>query len=160
MSKLATALGNAYTDKRRAIRTRTFELGGHTFKVRVPLTSESDAMFVRVSAPASELVDEIYTTLTASLIKFKDQQSEEFQVTDNDIIVSGRSMREAAKNKAIMEARITEYVRLLVPEDPEQSMADITYADIEAEWPLSVQVALVDKISEAISPSYKETRGN
>lgn len=160
MSKLATALGNAYTDKRRAIRTRTFELGGHTFKVRVPLTSESDAMFVRVSAPASELVDEIYTTLTASLIKFKDQQSEEFQVTDNDIIVSGRSMREAAKNKAIMEARITEYVRLLVPEDPEQSMADITYADIESEWPLSVQVALVDKIAEVISPSYKETRGN
>jgi hypothetical protein len=105
-------------------------------------------------------VDKIYTTLTASLIKFKDQQSEEFQFTDNDIIVSGRSMREAAKNKAIMEARITEYVRLLVPEDPEQSMADITYTDIEAEWPLSVQVALVDKISEAISPSYKETRGN
>ena len=160
MSKLAATLGNAYTDKRRAIRTRAFELGGHTFKVRVPLTSESDAMFVRVSAPASELVDEIYTTLTTSLIKFKDQQSEEFQFTDNDIIVSGRSMREAAKNKAIMEARITEYVRLLVPEDPEQSMADITYADIEAEWPLSVQVALVDKISEAISPSYKETRGN
>lgn len=160
MSKLATALGNAYTDKRRAIRTRTFELGGHTFKVRVPLTSESDAMFVRVSAPASELVDEIYTTLTASLIKFKDQQSEEFQVTDNDIIVSGRSMREAAKNKAIMESRITEYVRLLVPEDPEQSMADITYADIESEWPLAVQVALVDKIAEVISPSYKETRGN
>ena len=88
MSKLATALGNAYTDKRRAIRTRTFELGGHTFKVRVPLTSESDAMFVRVSAPASELVDEIYTTLTASLINFKDHPSEEFHFTDNDIIVS------------------------------------------------------------------------
>jgi len=160
MSKLATALGNAYTDKRRAIRTRTFELGGHTFKVRVPLTSETDAMFTRISAPATEAIETTYNLLTASLIKFKDQQSEEFQFTDNDIIVSGRSMREAAKNKAMMEARMTEYVKLLVPEDPEQSMADITYADIEAEWPLSVQVALVDKISEVISPNYKETRGN
>jgi hypothetical protein len=160
MSKLATTLGNAYTDKRRAIRTRAFELGGHTFKVRVPLTSESDAMFARISAPAPELVEKLYATLTASLIKFKDQQSEEFQFTDNDIVVSGRSMRDAAKNKAIMEARVTEYVRLLVPEDPEQSMTDITYADIEAEWPLSVQVTLVDKIAEVISPSYKETRGN
>lgn len=160
MSKLAAALGNSYNDKRRAIRTRTFELGGHTFKVRVPLTSESEAMFERVSAPASELIEKFYATLTASLIKFKDQQSDEFQFTDNDIIVSGRSMREAAKNKAVMEARVTEYVKLLVPEDPEQSMADITYADIEAEWPLSVQVALVDKIVEVISPSYKETRGN
>lgn len=160
MSKLATALGNAYTDKRRAIRIRAFELGGHTFKVRVPLTSESDAMFARISTPAPDAIEAVYNLLTASLIKFKDQQSEEFQFTDNDIVVSGRSMREAAKNKAIMEARITEYVRLLVPEDPEQSMADITYADIEAEWPLSVQVALVDKIVEVISPNYKETRGN
>lgn len=160
MNKLANALGNAYTDKRRAIRTRTFELGGHIFKVRVPLSSESDAMFARVSSPAPEAVEALYAALTVSLVKFKDQQSEEFQFTDDDIIVSGRSMREAAKNKAMMELRITEYVRLLVPEDPEQSLADITYADIEAEWPLSVQIALVDKIVEVTSPSYKETRGN
>ncbi|CAB4165309.1 hypothetical protein UFOVP815_33 [uncultured Caudovirales phage] len=160
MNKLASALGNAYTDKRRAIRTRTFELGGHTFKVRVPLVSESDAMFARVSEPKPELVEKLYEALTISLAKFKDQQSEEFQFIDNDIIVSGRSMREAAKNKAMMELRITEYVQLLVPEDPEQSLADITYADIEAEWPLSVQIALVDKIVEVTSPGYKETRGN
>jgi hypothetical protein len=160
MNKLANALGNAYTENRRAIRTRTFELGGHTFKVRVPLSSEADAMFARVSAPAPEAVEALYTTLTASLVKFKDQQSEEFQFTDNDIIVSGRSMREAAKRKAMMELRITEYVRLLVPEDPEQSLADITYADIDAEWPLSVQIALMDKIVEVTSPSYKDARGN
>jgi hypothetical protein len=160
MNKLANALGNGYNDKRRAMRTRTFELGGHTFKVRVPLSSEADAMFARVSEPALDTVEKLYEALTVSLVKFKDQQSEEFEFTDNDIIVSGRSMREAAKNKAMMEARVTEYVRLLVPEDPEQSLADITYADIEAEWPLSVQIALVDKIVEAISPSYKETRGN
>ena len=160
MNKLANALGNGYNDKRRAIRTRTFELGGHTFKVRVPLSSEADAMFARVSEPAPDTVEKLYAALTVSLVKFKDQQSEEFEFTDNDIIVSGRSMREAAKNKAMMEARVTEYVRLLVPEDPEQSLADITYADIEAEWPLSVQIALVDKIVEATSPSYKETRGN
>lgn len=160
MNKLANALGANYGDKRKSIRTRTFELGGHTFKVRVPLTSESDAMFERIASPTPEIVEQLYTKLTATLVKFKDQQSDEFQFTDNDIVVSGRSMREAAKNKAMVEARVTEYVKLLVPEDPEQSLADITYADIEAEWPLSVQVALVDKISETISPSYKETRGN
>ena len=160
MNKLANALGTNYGEKRKSIRTRTFELGGHTFKVRVPLASESDAMFKRISTPAPELVEQFYAKLTEPLIKFADQQNEEFQVTDNDIIVNGRSMREASKNKAMVEARVTEYVKLLMPEDPEQSLADITYADIEAEWPLSVQVALVDKISEAISPSYKETRGN
>ena len=160
MNKLANALGANYSDKRKSIRTRTFELGGHTFKVRVPLTSESDEMFARISAPLPELVESIYTSLTASLVKFKDQQNEEFQFTENDILVSGRSMREAARNKAMVELRVTEYVKLLVPEDPEQSMADITYEDIEAEWPFSVQIALVDKIVEVISPSYKETRGN
>ena len=69
-------------------------------------------------------------------------------------------MREAAKNKVMTEQRIVEYIRLLVPENPENSLADITYADVEAEWPLNVQLALCEKIGEVISPTYKETKGN
>ena len=80
--------------------------------------------------------------------------------TENDVVVSGRSMREAATNKAMMEARITEMIRLLQPENPANTLDDITYAEIELEWPLSVQLALVEKISEVISPGYKENRGN
>jgi hypothetical protein len=58
------------------------------------------------------------------------------------------------------EARITEYIKLLIPENPENSLVDLTYADIELEFPMSVQLLLCEKIGEAISPTYKEARGN
>ena len=48
MSKLGSAFGEKYQAKRKDILTRTFELGGHTFKVRIPLVAESDAMYKRL----------------------------------------------------------------------------------------------------------------
>jgi hypothetical protein len=69
-------------------------------------------------------------------------------------------MREAAKNKAMTENRVVEYIKLLIPEQPDLSLDDLTYEEVEAEFPWTVQIALIEKISEAISPGYKETRGN
>jgi hypothetical protein len=49
---------------------------------------------------------------------------------------------------------------LLIPENEKDSLADLTYEEIEAEFPMAVQITLLEKISEVISPSYKESRGN
>ena len=57
-----------------------------------------------------------------------------------------------------MEQKITEYVRLLVPE--EGTIADITYEEISEEFPLQVQLELLTKITEAIQPGYKDARKN
>jgi hypothetical protein len=158
MSKIASILGNE--KKLKDIRIKKFELGGHTFRVRVPLVSESDAIYAKVMTPNEEKVSEIYQQLTASLIQFKDKESDDFQFSDDDVIVSGRSMREAAKNKAMIETRVVEYIKLLVPESEDQTLDDITYKDIEDEFPLSVQMSLIKAIGEAISPTYEESRGN
>ena len=91
--------------KLKDIRIRKFELGGHTFKVRIPLVAESDAMYAKITAPDQQKIDKIYGELTASLVQFKDKESEDFKFTDDDVIVEGRSMRQAAKNKAMIEAR-------------------------------------------------------
>ena len=128
--------------------------------MRVPLVSESDAIHSRIIKPDSAAVDKIYLELTKSLEEFKATENADLVFTENDVVVSGRSMREAATNKAMMEARIVEMVRLLQSDDPTNNLDDITYAEIELEWPLSVQRALVEKISEVISPIYKEVRGN
>ena len=160
MSKLSSKLGQQYANSKTELRIRSFEMGGHTFKVKIPLVSESDEIYSRITSPASEVIEKIYVEMTTPLLKFKEHASEEFQFLDNDIVVSGRSMREAARSKAMTEARITEYVRMLCAESPENSLADITYEDIQAEWPLSVQLAIVEKIGEIISPTYKESRGN
>jgi hypothetical protein len=65
-------------------------------------------------------------------------------------------MREAAQNKHVLQYRITEYIKFLVPETG--SLDDLTYADVETEFPLAVQLTLIDKINEVISPDYKEIR--
>ena len=155
MTRLSSALGTGAE-----FRIKKFELAGHNFRVRVPLVSESDAIHSRIIKPDSAAIDKIYADLTKSLDEFKTLKNEDLVFTENDVVVSGRSMREAATNKGMMDARITEMIRLLQPENPANTLDDITYAEIELEWPLSVQLALVEKISEVISPGYKETRGN
>jgi len=162
MSKLSQTLGEKYQQNSIGIFTRTFELGGHQFKVRVPKVAETDAIYEKVMKPDPDAVEKIYKTITEPLLQFKDsvEKSDNVVFLDNDIVVEGRSMREAAKTKAMTEAKITEYIKLLVPENQDASMADITYADIEEEFPLSIQLVLVEKIGEVISPSYKENQKN
>jgi len=160
MTKFSSAFGDKYQANRKNLLTRSFELGGHTFKVRIPLVSESDEIYKKVSEPDEQTVENIYIEITKPLKQFEDNQTEGFEFVENDILVDGRSMREAAKNKAITEARITEFFKLLVPELEGASLEDLTYADIEEEFPLSVQMQIVEKIGEVISPTYKEARGN
>lgn len=160
MTKFNTAFGEKYQANKKNLLIRSFELGGHTFKVRIPLMVESDAIYKKVSNPDDELVEKTYKVITEPLRQFENNQTEEFKFTDNDILVDGRSMREAAKNKAITEARITEFFKLLVPEVEGVSFEDLTYSDIEEEFPISVQMMIVEKIGEVISPTYREARGN
>ena len=121
---------------------------------------ESDAIYKKVSNPDEETIEKTYQEITKSLRQFENNQTEGFQFTDTDILVEGRSMREAAKNKTITEARITEFFKLLVPEMEGVTLEDLTYADIEEEFPISVQMQIVEKIGEVISPTYREARGN
>ena len=161
MSKLAGALGINYEAKRQDLRIRKFELGGHTFRVKVPLVAESDAMYKRIMEPDEAKVEAVYQEMIAPLDKFKDKAEENgFEFVEGDVLVNGRSLRETAKTKVMTETRIVELVKLLVPEVEGATMDDVTYEDIQAEWPMSVQLALIEKISEQISPTYKEARGN
>ena len=157
MSKLGSALGKKYEENKVSILTRTFELGDHTFKVRVPTVKEIEAIYEYFKNPNEEEVEAIYQDLTKDLIKFKEEAGDNVEFKDNDIIVDGRSIKEAAKNKATIQHRIVEYIKLLVPEDG-QSLEGIEYKDIEEEFPLAIQLTLVDKINEVIAPDYKETR--
>ena len=71
--------------------------------------------------------------------------------------MDGRSIREAAKNKSTIQHRIVKYIKFLIPEDG-QTLKGIEYKDIEEEFPLAIQLTLVDKINEVIAPDYKESR--
>jgi hypothetical protein len=154
MSKISKALGGKYQQNRLSIMTRTFELGNHTFRVRVPAVGEIEAVYNYMKEPNLELVEKTYKEVTYELIKVKEDKPDGVVYTENDVVVDGRSMREAATNKVVLKHRIVEYFKLLIPEDG-QTLADLEYEDIEEEFPLAIQIQLMDKISEVISPEYK-----
>jgi len=154
MSKLGSALGKKYEENRLSVLTRSFELGDHTFKVRVPSVSEIEAIYNYFKNPNEEKVEIEYQKMLKEFDGLKEKEGVE--IKDNDMVIDGRSMRETAKNKHILQHRIVEYIKFLIPEAG--SLEDINYEDVEAEFPLSVQMTLVEKINEVISPDYKDIK--
>lgn len=154
MSKIASALGGKYQENRLSVMTRTFVLGDHTFRVRVPAVHEIEAVYNYFKNPNVDLIENAFKNMTYDLVSIKDTNPEGVIYTDKDVIVDGRSMMEAARNKVILQHRIVEYFKFLIPEDG-QSLDDLEYSDVEEEFPLSIQIQIIDKISEVISPDYK-----
>lgn len=154
MTRLGSAFGKKYSTD--AIRTKTFELGGHVFKVRVPLTKEMDEIQERISKIDETEAKARFEKMTAT---FKDSTAiEGIVVTEDDVIIEGRSTRELVESMLQMENRTVQYIRLLIPEAG--SLDDITYKEIEEEWPFQVQLEILNKITEAIQPGYKDSRKN
>lgn len=144
-----------------AIRMRSFDFNGQTLRVRVPLTVEADALYEKIKEPSDELVKQKYEELSKPLLEKRKEleKSEDIKFTDDDIIVGGNSVRELAKTQAGGETRILETFKLLVPADGKE-MKDLTYEEINEDLPLPIQLELVKKITEVISPSYEESRKN
>jgi hypothetical protein len=154
MSKLGSALGKKYEENRLSVLTRSFELGDHTFKVRVPSVQEIEAIYNYFKNPNEEKVELEYQKMLKEFDGLKEKEGVE--IKDNDMVIDGRSIRETAKNKHILQHRIVEYIKFLIPETG--SLEDINYEDVETEFPLSVQMTLVEKINEVISPEYKDIK--
>lgn len=144
-----------------AIRMRSFDFNGQTLRVRVPLTAEADELYEKIKEPSPELVKEKYEELSKPLLEKRKEleKSEDIKFADDDIIVGGNSVRELARTQAGGETRILETFKLLVPADG-KDMKDLTYEQINEDLPLPIQLELVKKITEVISPSYEESRKN
>jgi hypothetical protein len=157
MSKLSVALGSKYEANRVSIMTRQFELGNHTFKVRVPSVGEIEKIYEYFKNPNQDDIQKNYDEMTKALVELKDTADETIKYLDNDIVVDGRSMMEAAKNKTVIQYRIVEYIKLLITETGE-TLDDLDYSDVNEEFPLPIQLRIVDKINEVISPDYKDIK--
>lgn len=140
------------------IRIREFSMAGQSLKVRVPLASEMEAMNERVKNTAWE---DQYKKLTDPILEKKDElEGEEIKFVDDDIFINGKSAKELAKISAQSNARIVEMFKLLVPVVEGADLSNLTYEEIENEFPFSVQLEISKKIAEVISPGYEETRKN
>jgi len=159
MNQFANALGKSFNKD--TLRIRSFDMGGHTFKVKVPLTAEYENMLEAVKIIDDNKVNQYYDYLSKEFInnKAEFEKQEDVVFTDNDILLKGTSLRETAKNKAILENRILSLIKLIMPEEEGFDMSTITYDMVEELFPFSVQIQLIEEISLVISPSYKTVRG-
>ena len=102
-----------------------------------------------------------YEKLSAPLLEKKETlEGESFKFLDDDVIINDKSMKEMAQLTAQTNARIVEMFKLLVPVIEGEDMSQLTYEDIEAEFPFSVQLEVSRKIGEVIAAGYEETRKN
>ena len=161
MNQFANALGKKFVDNKDAIRIRSFELGGHTFKIKVPLTAEYEVMLERIKLPNDEKVAKYYENLSKEFLEKRKEfeQEEDIEYTEDDILLKGTSLKDTAKNKVITENRIVELFKLIVPEEDGFDMNTITYEMIEELFPFPVQIQVIEEINNVISPTYKATKG-
>jgi len=144
------------------MRIRSFEVNGQQFKVRVPLTIEAEALYEKIKNPDPELVEKYYKELSDPIISKKSaikKESEEIKFEENDVIVGKTSIRQLAIDQASSEIRIVETIKLLVPADG-TNLKDLTYAEVQEDLPLPIQISIVKKITEIISPNYEENQKN
>jgi len=99
MSNFAKAFGKKFDSD--SVRVRSFELNGNTFKVRIPLTAESEAMAERLKNADDALVEKYYKELSTNFLTNKADYEKEkgIEYKENDVVIQGRSLREAAKIK-------------------------------------------------------------
>lgn len=154
MSRIQSAFGDSY--QKAHLRTKTFELGGHVFKVRIPLTKEMEQIEEAIEAINPDDLQARYEKMSASFRT--GTVIEGIEITEDDVIIEGRSTKDLVKKIIMMENRMVQFVRLLVPEAG--TLDDITYEDIDAEWPMPVQLEMIAKITESIQPGYKDSRKN
>ena len=137
------------------LRIKSFELGGHTFKVRVPLTKEMEEITARIQEVSDKELQERYEKMTSG---FRNgEKIEGIEITDDDVVVDGRSTKELAKTAIQAEQRVVEYFKLLVIDG---DLEGLTYQEIENEFPFQVQLEIISNVSDAIQPGYKEQRKN
>ena len=80
MNQFANALGKKFIEKKDEVRIRSFELGGHTFKVKVPLTSEYESMLERVKQADEVDIEKYYEQLTKEFVANKESFTEELGI--------------------------------------------------------------------------------
>jgi len=148
-------------EQKDALRIRSFKFGGHTFKVKVPLTIETEAMFERAKVVDEDKAEKYYQDMAKEFLdnRAKYENDPEVKYLENDVLIKDRSIRETTRNKVLTENRLVEAFKMLVPENKDFDMNTITYADIEELFPFSVQLELLDYINSTISPNYTATKG-
>lgn len=170
---ISTKLGSSYESIRAASRIKTITISINDveceLKVRVPVKREMDEITAKMSTADSELVEKLYEEMAKPLretvsevddgfLDALNANGEKMRFTDNDVIVSGTSVRSVANLTALWQRQVEMYFSLLQTQTAEP--VNESYEEIAEEFPEAVIREIVKRIDEAIRPSYKDAKKN
>jgi hypothetical protein len=136
------------------------EFAGHLLKVYLPTRKEMLRLEEKIKNPPDALISEEYEKLYATFQKlYKINQSVDAEFLDDDVIVEGRSLREAAKFKAQELMREIALVNLVGFEEGDEMFA-LSYEDISDTFSEAQIKHLVNLIQKAVNPDYETTEKN
>lgn len=170
---LSSKLGKQFQQVKADIQIKkiTVDLGDVKFdlKMKVPLKKEMEEINAKILTPSKERVDQVFEKLAGPMRKTLEEGGEEFikalnsnkqtvQITEDDLIVDGTSLRQVAQYQAVEEVRIEEFFHLLVSETGEP--VNESFEQISAEFPEFAIKEIAQTIQAAIAPDYKGTKKN
>jgi len=170
---ISNKLGASYESIRAAARIKTIKVAINDMecelKVRVPVKREMDEITAKLSTPDADLVEKLYEEMAGPLkatmasvedgfLEALNADGEKMSFTDNDVIVSGTSVRHIATLSALWQRQVEMFFGLLQTETGEPVTE--SFQEIADEFPEAVIRDIVKSIDEAIRPSYKDAKKN
>jgi hypothetical protein len=170
---ISNKLGASYEAIRAAARIKTIKVAINDMecelKVRVPVKREMDEITAKLATPDADLVEKLYEEMSGPLkatmasaedgfLEALNADGEKMSFKDNDVIVSGTSVRHVATLSALWQRQVEIFFGLLQTQTGEPVTE--SFQEIADEFPEAVIRDIVKAIDEAIRPSYKDAKKN
>lgn len=154
--RLQDKFGSAFQRQKYA----DIDFAGHALKVYLPTRKEMLELEGKIKNPPDALLEQEYAKLVDTFEKlYKINKTVEVERKDDDIIVDGRSLKEASRYKAQEIMREIALINLVGFEEGQELFA-LSYEDIsEAFSPAQIK-HLTELIEKAVNPDYKEVEKN
>jgi predicted S18 family serine protease len=126
----------------------------------MPTRKEMLELEGKIKNPPDALVEQEYAKLVETFEKlYKVNQSVSVERKDNDIVVDGRSLKEASRFKAQEIMREIALINLVGFEEGQELFA-LSYEEISESFSPAQIKHLTDLIEKAVNPDYKDVEKN
>jgi len=138
---------------------KTINFANQELQVYVPTRNEKKNLMDKLRKPTPELIEAEYQDLIKSLWEFASPTDDGIEVKDDDVVVNGSSMKNAARYKSIMKMREIAMISLVGFKEGDDLFA-LSYEDISDTLSEVEIKELVKSIESVVNPDYEETKKN
>ena len=123
-------------------------------KVRNPNEDLIETLYQKLAGPLRKTIEDA----NPDLIKALNTQESEIKILENDVLVSGTSVRNIAQLQASWQIQVEQYFGLLQSVTGEPITE--SFEEITEEFPENAIKEIIAQIDKAIRPNYQDTKKN